>query len=106
MPDNVSGQNNASGQGGARPRSVALVGAYGSGKSTLFDALLAAAGGPERRPGEARGRGMSTDLRLGHCNYMGDSWAMLDCPGSVEFAQEACAALAVVDLAVVVCEAA
>lgn len=35
---------------------------------------------------------------------MGDSWAILDCPGSVEFAYEAMAAIAVVDLVVVVCE--
>jgi len=98
MPDNSSGH------AGARPRSIALVGPYGSGKSTLFDALLAAAGSPVKRPGDIRGRAMSTDIRLAHCNYMGDPWAILDCPGSVEFAQEALAALAVVDLAVVVCD--
>ena len=96
--------NSLSGQGGARPRSVALVGPYGSGKSTLFDALLAAAGGPAKRPGEARGRGGGTSAQLGHCSFMGDRWAIFDCPGSVEFAHEACSALAVVDLAVVVCE--
>ena len=98
MPDNSSGH------AGARPRSIALVGPYGSGKSTLFDALLAAAGVTAKRPGEIRGRAMSTDLRLAHCHFMGDPWSILDCPGSVEFAQEALAALAVVDLAVVVCE--
>jgi elongation factor G len=83
---------------------VALVGPYGSGKSTLFEALLAAAGDLARRPGEARERTMSTELRLGHCTFMGDAWSILDCPGSVEFAHEAECALAVADLAVVVCE--
>ena len=98
MPDNSSGH------AGARPRSIALVGPYGSGKSTLFEALLAAAGSPVKRAGDIRGRAMSTDMRLAHCNFMGDPWAILDCPGSVEFAQDALAALAVVDLAVVVCD--
>jgi len=85
------------------PRSVALVGPFGSGKSTLFDALLAAAGSPVRRA-DARNRTMSTELRLGHCTFLGDSWSILDCPGSVEFAAETAAALACVDLAVVVCD--
>jgi elongation factor G len=98
MPDPSAGQE------AARPRSVALVGPYGSGKSALFDALLAAAGGPTRRSGDARGRGAKADFQLGHCSFMGDQWAILDCPGSVEFAHEACSALAAVDLAVVVCE--
>ncbi|MFN7001762.1 MAG: GTP-binding protein, partial [Elioraea tepidiphila] len=48
---------------------------------------------------------MGTELRLGHCDFLGEPWALLDCPGSVEFAQEAAAALAVADLALVVCEA-
>ena len=93
-----------SGHRGTQPRSIALVGPYGSGKSTLFDALLGIAGSPVKRPADVRGRGVSTDLRLAHCQFMGDPWAILDCPGSVEFAQEALAAIAVVDLAVVVCE--
>ena len=89
---------------GPRPRSVALVGPYGSGKTTLFEALLAAAGSPVRRPGDARNRSMSTETRLGHCTYLGDAWSILDCPGSVEFSHETAAALAVVDLAILVCE--
>ena len=98
MPD-ASGRQ----PGGARPRSVALIGPQGSGKSTLFDALLAAAGGPARRGGP---RGMGTELRLGHAGFMGDAWSLLDCPGSIEFAHDAACALAVCDLAVVVAEAA
>ncbi len=89
---------------GNRPRSIALVGPYGSGKSTLFEALMAAAGSPVRRSGDPRNRAMSTELRLGHCSFMGDEWSILDCPGSIEFAYEAGCALSVVDLAVVVCE--
>ena len=76
--------------GGAKPRSVALIGPQGSGKSTLFDALIAAAGGPARRGGP---RGMGTELRLGHASHLGDPWSLLDCPGSVEFAHDAACAV-------------
>src|SRR6185437_5817657 len=98
----VTGRNAMAERDRAHPRAVALVGPYGSGKSTLFEALLTAAGGPARR--DAKARAMSTDIRLGHCSFMGDPWALLDCPGSVEFVHEACSGLGVADLAVVVCE--
>ncbi len=88
-----------------RPRAVALIGPQGSGKSTLFEALLAAAGSPTgRRNGDPRQRTMGTETRIGHCTFMDDPWALLDCPGSVEFAQDQAAALAVADLALIVCE--
>ncbi len=86
------------------PRAIALIGPYGSGKSTLFEALMAEAGAPLKRSGDARSRTMSTELRLGHCTYLGDRWSILDCPGSLEFAFDAACALSAVDLAVVVCE--
>jgi elongation factor G len=47
---------------------------------------------------------MTTEVRVGHGSYLGDPWAVLDCPGSIEFSHEMCAALAMVDIAVVVCE--
>jgi elongation factor G len=91
-------------QNGRGPRSVALVGPYSSGKSTLFEALMETAGAPVKRPADPRNRPATTEVRLGHCTYLGDSWSVLDCPGSIEFAYETSCALAMVDLAVVVCE--
>ncbi len=91
-------------QNGRSPRSVALVGPYSSGKSTLFEALMEAAGAPVKRPADPRNRPATTEVRLGHCSYLGDAWSVLDCPGSIEFAYETSCALAMVDLAVVVCE--
>jgi elongation factor G len=82
-------------------RTVAFVGPYGSGKSTLFEAMLATAGSTLRRGVERGGN----DLRVAGCTYMGESWNLIDCPGSVEFASAADAALAVADLAVLVCDA-
>ncbi|HBK08103.1 MAG TPA: elongation factor G [Acetobacteraceae bacterium] len=89
---------------GRSPRSVALVGPYSSGKSTLFEALLDAAGAPLKRPADPRNRPMTTEIRLGHCSYLGDSWTIMDCPGSIEFSFQTCSALAMADIAVVVCE--
>ncbi len=86
------------------PRTVALVGPSGSGKSTLFEALLEAAGSPARKPADPRNRPPTTETRVGHASYLGDDWAILDCPGSVEFAHETAAALSVADIAVVVCD--
>jgi elongation factor G len=91
-------------QNGRSPRSVALVGPYSSGKSTLFEALMEAAGTPVKRPADPRNRPATTEVRLGHCSYLDDAWTVLDCPGSVEFSYETSCALAMVDLAVVVCE--
>src|SRR6202171_3691614 len=88
----------------AGPRSVALIGPYGSGKSTLFEALMAAAGAPLKRQSDIRKRVVTTELRLGHCSFLADRWSILDCPGAVEFAYEMEGALAAVDLAIVVCE--
>ncbi|HQT78997.1 MAG: elongation factor G [Rhodospirillales bacterium 20-64-7] len=95
----MSGTNN-----GRNPRSVALVGPYGSGKSTLFEALLEAAGSPVKRPADPRNRPPTTEIRLGHATYLNDGWSILDCPGSIEFAFQTCSALSMADIAIVVCE--
>jgi elongation factor G len=47
---------------------------------------------------------MSVELNVACTSFMGDTYTFLDCPGSIEFSQEARGALAACDCAVVVCE--
>ena len=101
---------------GKHPRCAALVGPYLSGKTTLFESLLAVTDAIPRKgtvkdgtsigdsSPEARARQMSVEISVGATEYLGDKWTFIDCPGSIEFAQEAYNALNVVDTAVVVCE--
>jgi elongation factor G len=53
---------------------------------------------------EARARQMSVEISAASCEFLGDRWSIVDCPGSIEFAQETRNALMAVDAAVVVCE--
>jgi elongation factor G len=84
------------------PRCAALIGPYGSGKSALFDAMLAAAGQHTRRPANGRVHVPGTEMRVGQASFLGDSWTLLDCPGSIELRHAAACALAVSDIAVIV----
>ncbi len=97
-------------------RCIALVGPYLSGKTTLFEALLARTGAIGRAgtiaeastvgdsSAEARSHAMSVEMNIADTTYLGDAFALLDLPGSIEFQTESLAALPVVDMAVVVCE--
>jgi elongation factor G len=92
------------------------VGPTNSGKTTLMEALLLATGAVERRPDgaaaekvgdaspEARAHGHSVELNLADFEFMGERYAVIDCPGSLEFCADLDAALPAVDLAVVVAE--
>ena len=107
---------NTSANGPAAPRCAALIGPYLSGKTTLLEALLFAAGTTGRRGSvrdgnavgdhapEARARQMSTELNVAATSFLGDPWTILDCPGSVELLYEAQAALLASDVAIVVVE--
>lgn len=98
------------------PRVAALVGPYLSGKTSLMESLLFVAGALPRKGSvkegstvgdaslEAKARQMSVEASLATCTYQGETWTLIDCPGSVEFSQEAAHALMVADIAVVVCE--
>src|SRR3546814_17566824 len=53
---------------------------------------------------EARSRQMTIEPDIACCSFLDDPWIFLDCPGSVELAQETLAALMVADIAIVVAE--
>ncbi len=99
------------------PRSFALIGPFSSGKSSLLENMLFAAGAISRKgtikegnmvadgSPEARARQMSVEISAVRFDYMGEAFTALDCPGSLEFLQEAQDAVIGVDAAVVVVEA-
>src|SRR3546814_11071053 len=45
---------------------------------------------------------MTTEPNFAHCTYLEETWSFIDCPGSIELAQDVRSALMGVDLAVVV----
>jgi elongation factor G len=109
----------ANGSNGGRatgPRCIAIVGPFQSGKTTLLEAILSRADVIPRQgtveagntvgdaSKEARHHRMSVELTAATTNFMGDSYAFLDCPGSVEFVHDMRAVLPAVDVAIVVCE--
>ncbi|MGE5517821.1 MAG: GTP-binding protein, partial [Bacteroidota bacterium] len=97
-------------------RAAALVGPFGSGKTSLLEALLFRAGAIGRQGRikdgstvgdasvEARNRQMSVEPNIVAAEYLNERWSLVDCPGSVEFLQDTYNALTVADAAVVVVE--
>ncbi|MEH2314249.1 MAG: elongation factor G [Nostoc sp.] len=97
-------------------RNVAIVGPYLSGKTTFLESLLFVTGAISRKgsvkdsntvgdsAAESRDRHMSVEVSAASTEYSGIRFTFIDCPGSVEFAQETYNALIGVDAAIVVCE--
>jgi elongation factor G len=97
-------------------RNVAIVGPYLSGKTTLLESLLFVTGAISRKgsvkdgntvgdsAAESRDRHMTVEISTASTEYNDTRFTFIDCPGSVEFAQETYNALMGVDAAIVVCE--
>jgi len=98
------------------PRAIALVGPYLSGKTTLLESILHICGATTRMgsvtegttvgdsAAEARVHHMSVEANIATCEFLGDQFTFIDCPGSIEFIQDSLNAVPGVDAAVIVCE--
>ncbi|MCC9620498.1 elongation factor G [Thalassospira sp. MA62] len=96
------------------PRVAALVGPYSSGKTSLLESLLAATGRIHKKgtvtdhntvgdhQPESRSRDMSTELSIAQTTYLDEEWHFIDCPGSVDFIEDAREAAMIADVAIVV----
>ncbi|MBI3437942.1 MAG: elongation factor G [Proteobacteria bacterium] len=83
-------------------RAIAVVGPTGAGKTALAQALASAAsGGSGAVPAAA---GQSTETMFTAIDFMGDHYALIDTPGSVDFLADADHAIPAADLAIVVAD--
>lgn len=108
---------NTAAAGVAGSRCIALVGPFGSGKTSLMEAMLARAGTLTRQgtvaagntvgdgAPEARAHAMSVEVNMAEAEFLGDRFTFLDCPGAIDFLGESAGVLAGCDLAIVVAEA-
>lgn len=99
------------------PRCIAIVGPFQSGKTTLLEAILARSGAISRQgrvadgssigdaTPEARSFGMTVEANPAFCDFLGETFHFIDCPGSVEFQQDMRMIAPACDGAIVVCEA-
>lgn len=96
-------------------RVVALVGPFHSGKTSLLESIATITGAAHRKATngsrllgdesiEAKAREMGLELNFLTTEFIGDTYTFIDCPGSVEFAQESLNILPFVDAAVIVSE--
>src|ERR1700722_11777168 len=95
-------------------RAIALVGPPGSGKTSLLEAMLFASEAIGRQGDvaagssvgdsspEARQRGQSVEPNLASFEFLGDRFAVVDCPGSSEYGGAEDLVLPAVDQAIVV----
>ncbi len=96
--------------------SIAIVGPYLSGKTTLLESLLFVTEAISRKgsvkdgntisdsSAQAQERQMSVEVSAAITEFKDVCFTFVDCPGSIEFAQETYNALIGVDAAIVVCE--
>ena len=97
-------------------RVAAIVGPFGSGKTSLTESLLYVTGAVDRKgtAGEANRAGdaspecrnfaMSAEAVASGTRFLGEPWVFLECPGAPELGAETYHALNIADAAVVGCD--
>ncbi|HAC64392.1 MAG TPA: elongation factor G [Cyanothece sp. UBA12306] len=97
-------------------RNVAIVGPYSGGKTTLLESILYVTRATTRKGSikegntisdsspEARERKMSVEVSVTTTTHQEFELTLLDCPGSIEFAQETYNALVGAGAVIIVCE--
>ncbi|MFQ5563862.1 MAG: elongation factor G [Parvularculaceae bacterium] len=94
-------------ENGSAVRCAVFVGPQGGGKTTLLSALITRAAGHAPHLDsvqEAKDFGMTTEPNFARCEYLGDGWTFIDCPGSIELIQAGYDAMCVADIVVLVAE--
>ena len=98
------------------PRCIAIMGPQGSGKTTLLEAILHRTGAISRMGDPQKGSAVGdasavareyaggVEPNVATCEFLGDTYTFIDCPGSVEFSGQCATVLPGVDAAVVVVE--
>lgn len=88
-------------------RCAAIVGPQGAGKTTLLKALVERAGGKAPAldaSAESKSFNMTTEPNFAACEFLGDQWSFIDCPGSSELLAASLPAMASADIVVLVAE--
>ncbi len=98
----------------SRVRNIAIVGTHHAGKTTLVEAILSHCGATSRRGAvtdgtsmtdyepECIGHAQSTTVGFAHCTADGVDMTLVDCPGFIDFFEEAKIAVSGCDAAIVV----
>ncbi len=88
-------------------RCAAIVGPQGAGKTTLLKALVERAGAKTPAldaSAEAKSFHMTTEPNFAACEFLGDQWSFIDCPGSSELFSSSLPVMASADIVVLVAE--
>jgi len=98
----------------SRVRNIAVVGTHHAGKTTLVEAILSHCGATSRRGAVTDGtsttdyepecisHAQSTTVGFAHCTADGIDMTLVDCPGFIDFFEEAKVAISGCDAAVIV----
>lgn len=88
-------------------RCAAIVGPQGAGKTTLLKALLERAGAKTPAldaSAEAKSFHMTTEPNIASCEFLGDPWTFIDCPGSSELFAASLSMMAAADIVILTAE--